>query len=129
VSAVQAGTSGVSHNAMLQVSNALVRLHKEQFGRGPQRARSNMAGEDTLVCVLEHVLLPAELKMVAMGDQQRVRETRVAFQASTADDFIAAIEKIMLRKVRAFASGVDPDNDVVFETFYFEPTASESAAP
>jgi uncharacterized protein YbcI len=115
----------VSHEAMLAVSNALVGLHKEQFGRGPQRARSNMAGDDTLVCVLEEVLLPAELKMVAMGDQQRVRESRVAFQASTADDFIAAIEKIMLRKVRAFASGVDPDTDVVFENFYFEPVASD----
>ena len=40
------------------VSNALVTLHKEQFGRGPTRARANFAGDDTLVCVMEEALLP-----------------------------------------------------------------------
>jgi hypothetical protein len=53
-----------------------------------------------------------------------VRETRVAFQAATASEFIAAVEQIVMRKVQAFASGVDPDADVVFETFYFEPSES-----
>jgi uncharacterized protein YbcI len=112
-------------SAMVAVSNAMVALHKEQFGRGPIRARSDFAGPDTLVCVLHDVLLPAELKMVALGDQQRVRESRVAFQAATADEFIAAVEQIVLRKVAAFASGVDPESNVVFETFYFEPAASD----
>jgi hypothetical protein len=37
-----------------------------------------------------------------------------------------AIEQIVYRKVQAFASGVDPDADVVYETFYFEPQAPES---
>ena len=103
------------------VSNAMVTLHKTQFGRGPTHVRSGFAGPDTLVCVLRDVLLPAELKMVEMGDQNRVRESRVAFQAATASDFIAAAEQLVMRKVQAFASGVDPDANVVFETFYFEP--------
>jgi uncharacterized protein YbcI len=108
------------------VSNAMVTLHKTQFGRGPTMARSDFAGPDTLVCVLHNVLLPAELKMIEMGDQTRVRESRVAFQAATASDFIAAVEQIVMRKVQAFASGVDPDANVVFETFYFEPSESGS---
>ena len=106
------------------VSNAMVTLHKTQFGRGPTDVRSGFAGPDTLVCVLRDVLLPAELKMVEMGDQNRVRESRVAFQAATASDFIAAAEQLVMRKVQAFASGVDPDANVVFETFYFEPSES-----
>ena len=109
------------------VSNAMIRLHKEQFGRGPIQARSNFAGPDTLVCVLHGVLLPAELKMVAMGDQGRVRDTRVAFQAATASDFVAEIESIVHRKVQAFASGIDPDANVAFETYYFEPNGSSGA--
>jgi uncharacterized protein YbcI len=37
-------------SAVLQaVSNALVKLHKEQFGRGPTNARSYFADPDTLV--------------------------------------------------------------------------------
>ena len=102
------------------VSNAMVRLHKEQFGRGPTRARAEFAGPNTLVCVLEEALLPAELKLVELGDPERVREARIAFQAATAEEFIAAVEQIVYRKVRAFASGIDAENNVIFETFQFE---------
>src|SRR3954468_16540086 len=101
-----------SMSAMVAVSNAMVALHKEQFGRGPTRARSNFAGPDTLVCVLHDALLPAELKLVKLGDQQRVRESRVAYQAATSEEFIGAVEQIVLRKVAGFASGVDPENNV-----------------
>ena len=93
---------------MAAVSRAMVALHKEQFGRGPTRARSNFAGRDTVVCVLENVLLPAELKLVEMGELERVREGRVSFQAATEGEFVTAVEQILYRKVRAFASAVDP---------------------
>ena len=104
----------------------MVALHKEQFGRGPTRARSNFAGADTLVCVLDDALLPAELKLTALGDAGRVRDARTAYQAATADDFISAVERIVGRKVRAFASGIDPDASTVFETFVFDPEVSSS---
>jgi uncharacterized protein YbcI len=102
------------------VSNAMVRLHKEQFGRGPTMARSHFAGPDMLICALEDALLPAELKMAAMGDQQRVRESRVAFQAATYNEFVCAVEEITGRKVHAFGSAVDVGQNVVFETYLFE---------
>jgi uncharacterized protein YbcI len=107
------------------VSNALVRLHKEQFGRGPTNARAHFAGPNALMCVLEDALLPAERKQVELGDANRVRDARTAFQAATKDDFVAAVEQIVFRKVRAFASGVDPENNVVFECFHFEPRESD----
>ena len=110
---------------MVAVSNALVALHKEQFGRGPTKARSHFAGPDALLCVMEDVLLPAERKLVALGQQTSVRETRSAFQVATADDFISTVEQIVYRKVRAFASAVDPDASTVFETFYFEPASPD----
>ena len=107
--------------ALQEVSNVLVRLHKEQFGRGPTNARSFFAGPDALVCVLEDALLPAERRMVELGDAARVRDTRVAFQAATEPEFIDAVEKIVGRRVRGFASAVDPKNGLVFENYYFEP--------
>jgi len=105
----------------------MVALHKEQFGRGPTRARSDFAGPDVLVSVLENVLLPAERKMVAMGQQDRVRDSRTSFQAATADEFVTTVERILGRKVRAFASGIDPDSDIVFETFYFKSSDSDGS--
>jgi uncharacterized protein YbcI len=109
---------------MAAVSSAMVALHKEQFGRGPTRARSNLAGDDVLVCVMEDMLLPAERTMVAMGEQQRVRDTRMYLQVATAAQFIAAVEDIINRKVHAFASATDPDNDSVFEVFTLVPEPS-----
>jgi uncharacterized protein YbcI len=99
------------------VSNAIVKLHKEQFGRGPTHARTDFAGRDTLVCTLEDALLPAERAMVENGRTDRVRESRTALQAATEDLFIRAIEEILDRKVRAFASAIDPEAGVVFEVF------------
>jgi uncharacterized protein YbcI len=103
------------------VSNAMVALHKEQFGRGPTRAQSHLAGPDALLCVLDDALLPAERAMVDMGEQQRVRESRMFFQVATADTFIAVVERITGRTVRAFASATDPERNVVMENFVFEP--------
>jgi uncharacterized protein YbcI len=108
-------------SVLQDVSNAVVALHKEQFGRGPTKAQSHLAGPDALLCVMEDALLPAERAMVAMGEQQRVRDTRTFFQVATADQFIATVEAITGRTVRAFASATDPDNGVVMENFIFEP--------
>jgi uncharacterized protein YbcI len=105
------------------VSKSMVALHKEQFGRGPTGSRSNFAGPDTLVCILEETLLPAELALVEMGEQHRVRETRTFYQVATADRFTQAVEEIIDRKVRAFASAIDPDKGVAMEIFVLEPQA------
>ena len=106
-----------------RVSNGLVSLHKEQFGRGPTRVRTNFAGSDTLVCTLEDALLPAERMMVELGDEQRVREARGAMQAATAEKFVRVVEEAVQRKVTAFSSAVDPAKEVVWEIFNFEPAA------
>jgi uncharacterized protein YbcI len=105
---------------MLAVSNEMVRLHKEQFGRGPTRSRSAFAGPDTLVCTLDNVLVPAELKLIELGHEERVRDTRASFQAATQAEFIAAVARLLDRKVRAFASAVDVEANVAYEIFTFE---------
>ena len=123
-------TQQPKHGGLLQdVSNALVALHKEQFGRGPTRVQSHFAGADALVCVMDDVLLPAERKMVDMGEQQRVRETRMFFQVATAAQFIETVESITGRTVRAFASASDPDRSVVMENFVFEPDQRGDGRP
>ena len=112
----------VEGTSLLQdVSNEMVRLYKEQFGRGPTRARSEWAGRDALVCTLEDSMTPAERNLVAMGEQQRLRDTRMFFQYSTEGRFVEIVERLTDRKVRAFVSGIDADKDVSAELFYFEP--------
>src|SRR3954465_5641826 len=54
-------------SVLAAVSNAMVRLHKEQFGRGPTRARSEWAGPDQLVVTLEDTLTPPDPRRARPG--------------------------------------------------------------
>jgi uncharacterized protein YbcI len=103
------------------LSNAMVALHKEQFGRGPTQARTNWAGSDVLVTVLSDALLPAEKALIDMGEPLRVMEARAFFQLATRDRFIAAVERITGRKVHSFNSTCDPYTGTVIEIAVFEP--------
>src|SRR4051812_26845448 len=103
------------------ISNSLVALHKQQFGRGPTRARTHFAGPDALLCILEDALLPAESAMVRMGEAHRVQESRLFFQSATSTEFIAAVEQITGREVRSFGSTTDPIASVVCEVYVFHP--------
>jgi uncharacterized protein YbcI len=112
----------------MAVSNAMVRLYKEQFGRGPTKTRTHFAGPDVLITTLEDSLTPAERNMVAMGEHQRLRDTRMFFQYASERAFREAVEQITGRTVRAFVSGIDTHRDVSSEVFYLEPQ-SDGGAP
>ena len=103
------------------VSREMVRLYKEQFGRGPTKARTHYAGPDTLICTLRDSFTPAERRLAEMGEHQRLRDTRLYFQYATEDEFRGVVEKLTGRKVFAFISGVDAEKDVSSEIFYLEP--------
>jgi uncharacterized protein YbcI len=111
---------------LMEVSNTMVRLYKEQFGRGPTRARSNWAGPDILVCVLEQTLTPAERNLVKMGEHQRLRDTRMFFQYATVREFCEPVEQITGRKVRGFQSSIDTEADgQAVEVFVLHPEGYE----
>ena len=58
--------------------------------------------------------------MAELGEDQRLREVRMFFQHASESDFRASVEQITGRKVRAFVSGIDVDQDVSSEVFYLE---------
>ena len=107
------------------ISNEMVRIHKEQFGRGPTMARTNYAGPDTIVSILEDSLSPVERNLCAMGQNGRVREIRLLFQYTEERKFIEAVERHTGRKVRAFVSGIDVEHDVSSEVFLLEPVGED----
>ena len=103
-----------------EISREMVRLYKELFGRGPTKARTEFAGPDIVICSLENTFTPAERSLVEMGEHQRLRDTRMYFQAATHDKFTEIIERLTGRKVRAFISGLDAEEDICAEVFYLE---------
>ena len=110
------------NSILADVSREMVRLYKEQFGRGPTKARTDWAGPDTLITVLEDTLTPAERNLVKLGEDQRVRDMRTFFQYATVEDFCAPIERLTGRRVRAFLSAIDTKvAGLAMETFVLHP--------
>jgi uncharacterized protein YbcI len=105
----------------MEVSNAMVALYKDYFGRGPTKARTVFADADTLLCTLRDSLTAAERRLAEMGEHQRLREARLFFQHATEPEFRDTIERITGRRVVGFVSGIDTDQDLSSELFYLEP--------
>ena len=104
------------------ISNAMVQLYKDYFGRGPTKARTFWAGPDIVVTTLEETLTAAERNLVKMGEHQRLRDTRMFFQYATVRAFCEPVEAITGRKVRAFISGIDTEADgYATELFHLHP--------
>jgi uncharacterized protein YbcI len=108
-----------------ELTNAMVRLYKELFGRGPTKARTAYAGPDTILATIQNSLTAAERNMIDLGEDQRVREIRMFFQHASEAEFTGTVEQITGRKVWGFVSGTDTSSDVSSEVFYLEPVPSE----
>ena len=118
---------GQSPSVLVDVSNTLVGLFKQQFGRGPTTARSYWCGPDALCCLLEDTLTPAERNLVKMGEHQRLRDTRMFFQYAAVAEFCEPVERLTGRKVRAFLSAIDTEVDgICVETFVLHPEGSDA---
>lgn len=114
--------TSTSHGELLAaISNEMVRLYKEHFGRGPTKVRTNWAGPDALLCLLEDSLTPVERSLVRLGKPEQLRNIRMLFQYSTEAEFRRIVEDLTGRKVRSFISGIDVSTDVSAELFVLEP--------
>lgn len=113
---------GGAHSASLEISNTMVRLYKEQFGRGPTKTRTHWCGDDLIVVTMEDTLTPAERNLARMGEHQRLRDLRLFFQYASVREFCEPVEAITGRKVRAFFSAIDTEVDgMSIETFVLWP--------
>jgi uncharacterized protein YbcI len=88
-----------------EVSQRLVRLHKDGYGRDPIKARSVLA-DDLLVCILEGGRLETE---------------RSAMQEALRERFVAVVEEATDRKVQSFMSANDEHRELTAEIFLLEP--------
>ncbi len=110
----------------MEISNAMIRLYKEQFGRGPTAARTHWCGNNVITVILEDTLTPAERNLMKMDEHQRLRDLRLFFQYASVREFCEPVEQITGRKVRAFISGIDTEADgLATELFVLHPEGYE----
>ena len=108
------------------ISNAIVGIHREYFGRGAKRTRTVM-GADYIICFLEDIYTPVERTLIDAGRFPAVQETRSAFQDTMREKFSDAVEQVVGRKVVGFLSQVHVDPDLAVETFILEPPSTDGA--
>ena len=112
-------------SVLMQIATEMVRLFKDQFGRGPTSARAVWSGPDAITVFLEDTFTPAERNLARMGEHERLRETRMYFQYASVREFCEPVERATGRKVRGFISGLDTQADgLAVETFVLYPKGS-----
>jgi uncharacterized protein YbcI len=119
-----------------QVSRQIVQLHARMYGRGPTRAKTYITG-DYALSVLDDIFTPAERTLIAAGKGEHVQATRMAFQEAVQAEFVAIVEEITGRGVRALISQVHLETGSAIELFLFarqerataDPSSNDGGAP
>jgi uncharacterized protein YbcI len=102
------------------VTNGIVQLFREYYGRGPDKAKSYILDERIVVCVLENTMTTVEQTLVENGHGDMVRQVRLTFQETMADRFTGTVEEAMGRRVAAYHSQLTLQPDMGFEFFVLE---------
>jgi uncharacterized protein YbcI len=95
------------------ISNAMIRLRRDAFGKGPARARTYACGA-IVFCVLDDGLTPAEVSLKRMGREDVVRRERMSLTPAMAGEVVSEVEQITGATVLQYVSQIvfDPDMTV-----------------
>ena len=103
------------------ISDGLVALLKEFYGRGPTRAKSYYE-DDLVVCLLRGGFSRVEQTLLEGGRGDSVIQQRMEFQDLMRERFEAVVERATGRRVIGFMSGNQQDPDIMCEVFILAPT-------
>ncbi|MBA2240268.1 MAG: DUF2294 family protein, partial [Solirubrobacterales bacterium] len=104
------------------ISNAMVRLTHELYGKGAKRAKSYLT-DDMLFCALEEPLTVVERTLVEGGLSGMVRQIRIRFQDLTEDRFTGEVAQATGCTVLNCHTQIVFDPDVLFLIFVLEADA------
>jgi uncharacterized protein YbcI len=112
----------VQHGDVLTaISEGMVALLKEFYGRGPSRVKSYYE-DDLVVCLLRGGFSRVEQTLFDGGRGQSVIQQRMEFQDLMRARFEGVIRDATGRRVIGFMSGNQQDPDIMCEVFILAPT-------
>ncbi len=103
------------------ISDGMVALLKEFYGRGPTRTKSYYE-DDLVVCVLRGGFSRVEQTLLDGGRGDAVIQQRMEFQEVMRDRFTGVIQDATGRPVIGFMSGNQQHPDMMCEVFILGPT-------
>ena len=108
-------------DVLTAISDGMVALLKEFYGRGPSRAKSYYE-DDLVVCLLRGGFSRVEQTLLEGGRGSSVIRQRMEFQELMRERFEAVIADATGRRVIGFMSGNQQDPDIMCEVFILAPT-------
>lgn len=108
-------------DVLTAISDGMVALLKEFYGRGPTRTKSYYE-DDLVVCVLRGGFSRVEETLLEGGRGAAVIQQRMEFQELMRQRFEAVIESATGRRVIGFMSGNQQHPDMMCEVFILAPT-------
>ena len=106
-------------NLRLTISNELVRIKKELYGKGPTKAKTYI-NDNYVFTVLEGGLTRNEETLLAAGEHRLVREFRLRFQEAVAVQIRSAVEQATGRTVLGYHSQIVFEPERAFEIFVLD---------
>src|SRR3954447_19680627 len=101
------------------ISNAMVGLKKQLYGKGPVKAKT-FFNDNFVFVVLEGGLTRNEETLLAAGEEDLVRGYRLRFQEVVKETAHETIERLTGRKVLTYHSQIVFDPDRTFEIFVLD---------
>ena len=108
-------------DVLTAISDGMVALLKEFYGRGPTRAKSYYE-DDLVVCVLRGGFSRVEQTLLDGGRGAAVIQQRMEFQEVMRQRFTGVIQDATGRPVIGFMSGNQQHPDMMCEVFILAPT-------
>ena len=108
-----------------EVSNAMVGLKKDFYGKGPTKAKTFL-NDNYVFCVMEGGLTRNEQTLVERGHEDLVRNYRLRFQEVMEGPTIEAIQRITGRSVIGYHSQIVFRPERAFEIFVLDRPMEES---
>jgi uncharacterized protein YbcI len=122
VSAPDAQSPPRTHGDVLTaISDGIVALLKEFYGRGPTRTKSYFE-DDLVVCLLRGGFTRVEQTLLEGGRGPAVIQQRMEFQELMRERFETVIERATGQPVIGFTSGNQQHPDIMCEVFILAPT-------
>jgi len=122
---VESGQGGRHHSVRAEISNAMVGLLKDFYGKGPTKAKTFL-NDNYVFCVMEGGLTRNEETLLERGHEDLVRTYRLRFQEAMEGPTVEAIQRVTGRSVIGYHSQIVFNPERAFEIFVLDRPVEES---
>ena len=122
---VESGEGDRHSSVRAEISNAMVGLKKNFYGKGPTNAKTFL-NDNYVFCVMEGGLTRNEETLIERGHEDLVRTYRLRFQEAMEGPTVEAVQRITDRSVIGYHSQIVFNPERAFEIFVLDRPVDDS---